>query len=111
MKSFFAKFSLRGGKLHGLFQLFGIHSRDPYGRCAEDIYNGLSFIAWYENGIPIGPSWRQLIGGSWLYGIADTYGHFSGVNSEEVAYIYQDLELAMIGKFQNGLMVILSIYP
>ena len=46
---------------------------------------------------------RSLIGGSYLYGIVDEKGEFTGTN--DIAFIYQDLELALIGQFDKGIMV------
>ena len=89
--------------MHGFVQIFGIHSRNHDGHCTETIEKGLSFVGWYENGIPVGQCWRQLIGGSWMYGKVDEYGHFTG-KGKEVAYLYQDLELAMLGRFKDSLM-------
>ena len=53
-------------------------------------------------GKPVGATWRQLIGGAWLYGNLDQNGAFSG---ENFAYLYQDLELAIVGEFKDGLLV------
>ena len=94
--------SLKNGKLHGLVEMYGILTRDPQDACAESIFEGLSFIGRYENGTPAGVCWRQLVGGSWLYGQVDKDGHFSGDN---IAYIYQDLKLALIGRFKKGMLV------
>ena len=95
---------LKNGKLHGLVQTYGILSRDPIGQCPGSIFKGLSFIGWLENGTPVGVSWRQLVGGSWLYGKVDENGEFSGINS--IAILHQDLEMAMVGTYQNGILVI-----
>ena len=43
------------------------------------------------------------MGDSWIYGIVDENGRFTG--EKNVAYIYQDLELAMVGKYTNGIFV------
>ena len=43
-----------------------------------------------------------LVGGSWIYGPVDENGEFTG---NDIAYLYQDLELAIIGKFKHGLLV------
>ena len=56
----------------------------------------------YENGKPTGPCWRHLIGSNYLHGIVDNEGEFTGNN---IAFIYQDLQLALVGKFIKGLMV------
>ena len=82
--------------------MYGIVPMDPHGHCSEYLSPGLSFIGYYDNGQPKGPCWRQLVGGSWLYGKLDENFEFTG---KDIAYIHQDLELAMIGQFEKGLMV------
>ena len=86
----------------GIVQIFGTFTQHAEDACSESIFEGLSFVGRYENGRPIGVCWRQLIGGSWLYGLVDKDGRFSG---ENIAYIYPDLEFALIGSFSNGIMV------
>ena len=61
----------------------------------------------YENGKPTGPCWRHLIGSNYLHGIVDNEGEFTGNN---IAFIYQDLQLALIGEFKKGIMVMISFY-
>ena len=95
--------TLKNGKLQGLVQIFGIFTRDPQENCGESVYPGLSFVGWFEQGVPFGACWRQLVGESWIYGIVDENGRFTG--EKNVAYIYQDLELAMVGKYTNGILV------
>ena len=51
-----------------------------------------------------GPCWRHLIGSTYLYGVVDDYGEFTGDN---IAFIHQDLELALVGNFNMGIMVLL----
>ena len=94
--------TLKNGKLDGLVQIYGILSRNVIGHCSDIITPGLAFVGHFENGIPIGPVWRQLVGGSWLYGELDDNFEFTG---QDIAFIHQDLELAMIGQFEKGLMV------
>ena len=100
---------LKNGKLHGLVQMYGILPLDLNGHCkkANFDYNGLSFIGNYESGIPMGPSWRRLVGGAWIYGNVNKNGEFTGTNG--IAYIYPDLELLMVGQFKNGLLVIITL--
>ena len=96
--------SLKNGKLNGLIQAFGIFTVDPYGHhCSKYASTGLSFVGWFKDGKPSGPCWRFLIGGSVLYGKVDENGDFTGL--KDVAFIYQDLELALIGSFRKGIMV------
>ena len=84
--------------------MYGIFPLDTNGICSEYEAYGLSFIGYYENGIPTGPCWRKLVGGAWMYGIVDENGQFTG--KKEIAYIYPDLELLMVGQYKNGLLVI-----
>ena len=93
---------LKNGKLHGVAQMFGISSMNPNGRCAKSVEKGLSFIGYFEEGQIVGHCWRQLIGGSWMYGKLNDQSEFTG--SKDIAYIYPDLELAMIGHFEKGLI-------
>ena len=83
--------------------MYGILPMDPHGHCSEHLTPGLSFIGYYDNGQPKGPCWRQLVGGSWMYGILNENGEFTG--AANMAYIYQDLELAMVGNYNKGLLV------
>ena len=76
---------------------------DPKGHCSSVVFNGLSFLGWFEDGKPKGPCWRSLLGGTYVYGIVDDMGEFTG--SKDIAFIYQDLELALIGDFKRGIMV------
>ena len=94
--------SLKNGKLHGLVQIYGKLTADPEGHCSSKLFKGLSFVGWFEEGKPVGPYWRELLGGTYLYGVVDENGEFTG---PDIAFIYQDLELALVGDFQKGLMV------
>ena len=96
--------SFKNGKLHGLIQVYGKMSVDPKGHCSEKYFDGLSFIGWFEEGKPTGPCWRYLVGGTYIYGVVDNRGEFTGSN--DIAFIYQDLELALVGEFNKGIMVI-----
>ena len=94
--------SLKNGKLHGLVQIYGKLTADPEGHCSSRLFKGLSFVGWFEEGKPVGPHWRALLGETYLYGVMDENGEFTG---PDIAFIYQDLELALVGEFQKGLMV------
>ena len=91
------------GKLNGIVQAYGKVTVDPIGHCSQSVKKGLSFIGYFKNGKPTGPCWRFLLGGTFIYGIVDENGEFTG--SKDIAFIYQDQELAMIGDFNRGLMV------
>ena len=94
--------SIKNGKLHGLVQIYGVLTADPEGHCSSRVFKGLSFVGWFEEGKPVGPYWRALLGGTYLHGVVDVNGEFTG---PDIAFIYQDLELALVGEFQKGLMV------
>ena len=94
--------SIKNGKLHGLVQIYGKLTADPEGHCSSRLFKGLSFVGWFEEGKPAGPYWRALLGETYLYGVVDENGEFTG---PDIAFIYQDLELALVGEFQMGLMV------
>ena len=46
------------------------------------------------------------MGSTYIYGIVDKNGEFTG---DEIGFIYQDLELALVGKFNKSIMVTFSI--
>ena len=104
-KDLLVRSTLKNGKLHGMVQIYGILSRNFEGRCSDIMISGLSFVGHFENGSPVGPCWRQLVGGSWLYGTLNENQEFSGT---DIAYLHQDLQLVMIGEFRNGIMVSFS---
>ena len=47
------------------------------------------------------------MGSTYIYGNVDRYGEFTG---DDIAFIYQDLQLALIGEFKKGIMVMISFY-
>ena len=77
-------------------------TRHKSDHCPYKIFTGLSFIGWYKDGKPTGPCWRRLKGPTYLYGIVDDNGDFTG---DDISFIYQDLETALVGKFDKGIMV------
>ena len=66
----------------------------------------MSFVGHYENGSPSGISWKGLVGGAWLYGNLNPMwgapGEFSGA---DIAYIYPDMTTAILGTFDNGILI------
>ena len=92
---------LKESKLHGFVKMYGAVSADPESLCASNIDPILSFIGYFEAGIPSGICWRGLIGGAWLYGQVDANGDFTG---SDIAYIYPDMKTAIIGKFVKGML-------
>ena len=55
-------------------------SVDPKGHCSDKHFEGLSFLGWFEEGKPTGPCWRFLVGGTYIYGVVDNRGEFTGSN-------------------------------
>ena len=70
------------------------------------MFQGFFFLGLYENGKPTGPCWRHQLGSTYLYGVVDKNGELTG---DDIAFIYQDLELALVGKFSKGVMVSIFI--
>lgn len=91
------------GKLCGMVRKFGQISRDPNLKCDKYEHLNLGFLGRLdeETGYPVGPCFRGLIGGGFLFANfsnGKSGGQFSGAN---VAYIYPDAEMAMVGKFDQ----------
>ena len=66
------------GKFHGFVVINGILSNDPKSSCAPSVNPGLGFIGHFNDGIPVGVCWRELLGGAWIYGEVNKEGLFSG---------------------------------
>ena len=79
----------------------------------------MTWVGRYKSGIPWGRCWQwregigvhQIIlfllyllfqGGGWLTAVVDSSGVFSG---SKVAFVYPDLETALVGNWQDGKMV------
>ena len=62
----------------------------------------LLFIGKYRNGKPAGNCWEYREGGGFIYGEPDDSGKFTG---DQIAFIYPDLETALVGRFVDGVMV------
>jgi len=62
----------------------------------------LTFVGRYANGRPSGPCWTYREGGGFLFGIPDHSGTLTGA---DIAYIYPDLETALVGEFDREVMV------
>jgi hypothetical protein len=58
----------------------GISSNDPKGHCTNVVTSGIGFMGNFKSGKPHGVCWRELIGGSWIYGQVDDDGLFTGKN-------------------------------
>ena len=81
----------------------------------------VTWVGRYRAGIPWGRcwQWREVIsywyavvfiwdnfqGGGWLTAIVDSNGVFSG---SQVAFVYSDLETALVGSWEEGSMVAAS---
>jgi len=59
----------------------------------------------YKNGVAYGQCWEWKEGGAWLTGDVDEHGKFTG---NSVAFLYPDLQTALLGQFDNGVMVAAS---
>jgi len=77
------------GSLHGFCRHFSDKDR-------------LSFLGYYFNGKPSGTCWKIIDGGGCVVGKVDTEGKLTG---SDIAYLYPDFETALIGSFENGMMV------
>ena len=83
------------GVLHGLARKVDMKKFREFRR-------QLSFIGRYRNGRAFGPCWLYKEGGGFLYGIPDENGKFTG---DKLAYVYPDLETALIGRFKDGILI------
>ena len=64
--------------------------------------HSLGYLGFYDNGKPLGYAWKGINKG-WIHGKLDEKdGSFTG---DKIAYIYHDLEVALVGKFVNSTMV------
>jgi len=68
---------------------------------AQETIREVSMVGAYVNGRPRGPSWKFLVGGTFLYGSVHS-GHFT---TDAGAFIAQDLEHCYLGRFAEGKMV------
>ena len=96
---------LRHGRLHGPVRMFGQYSNDPKSSCAGKQLNAgaLSFVGHFSHGVPTGYCWKGLLGGAWIHGkVNPEDGEFTG---EDIAYVYPDFKIALVGKFEKGIMV------
>ena len=64
--------------------------------------HSLGYLGIYDNGRPLGYAWKGINKG-WIHGKLDEKdGKFTG---DKIAYIYHDLEVALVGKFVKSTMV------
>lgn len=68
----------------------------------RDPDQNLAFVGRFVKGLPFGVCWLGQDGGSWLVGQVDQMGHFTRDN---LAYIYPNLKTALMGQFENGVML------
>ena len=61
-----------------------------------------AFIGVYKAGVCNGYIWQGMLGGGWLHGQVDEYGHLSG---DDIIYIYPDFNTCLCGTFDKGKMV------
>lgn len=63
----------------------------------------MSLTGRFSNGIPTGDFWIQMIGGGFLHGkFEENTGKVTG---DKLAFIYPDMETALVGKFTNFEMI------
>ncbi len=78
-------------------------SNDKRGKCSDRrVELGVSFVGHFRDGRPVGRVWRGLPGGTWVTGRVDQEGELTG---EDVAFVYQDLKTAVVGRFKDGILV------
>ena len=95
---------LKNGKLDGPVRMFGQMTADRKSTCKEKDYlnTDLSFMGEYKDGKPNGYCWKGIHGGGFLYGLVNAEGDFTG---GDIAYIYPDIELALVGQLEKEVMV------
>ncbi len=76
--AFVATGRLHRGCFEGFVVIQGILSNDPKGHCTNVVTPGIGFMGNFKSGKPHGVCWRELIGGSWIYGQVDDDGLFTG---------------------------------
>ena len=64
-------------------------------------YSGTHFQGFFKNGQAFGHFWIHMAGGGHLHGQVSSDGLISG---NDIAYIYQDGETALLGKFEDRVM-------
>ena len=90
----------RNGKPEGIVRHFGKVLMNKEHVCYKPVgFKGLSFVCRYHKGRAVGPCWRFAYGGGVLYSMNDKF------TGDDVAYIYPDMSLAMVGKFEDGVMI------
>ena len=63
---------------------------------------GFGFIGMYKNGRPDGDFWIGMKGRGYLHGKASPVD--GSITGDSIAYIYPDMETALIGRFENKFM-------
>ena len=67
----------------------------------ELLFSGTHFQGFFKNGQAFGHFWIQMVGGGHLHGQVSPDGMISG---NDISYIYQDGETALLGKFEDRVM-------
>ena len=93
---------VRNGKMHGNVRRFGqfVTVMDRF--CLNKIFAGLGYVGRFEQGVPVGPQWRVVVGFGVIYGHVDEHGEMTGDN---IAFIYPDMRTAIMGKFEKGKLI------
>ena len=96
-------FKLKHGLMSGLVTMHGKMPNEPSRTCFIECHeHGLGYFGHFENGKPVGTAWRGLMGNGWIYGKVDQHGDHTG---NEIAYIFNDFQTALVGRFEKGIMV------
>ena len=95
---------LHKGKLTGIVRLFGHIAADKDSGCKskDGLNSELMFVGRWVDGVATGEAWKVTFGAGAVYGRLDAEGQFTG---DDIAYIYPDKELALVGKFDKTVMV------
>jgi len=62
----------------------------------------LSWVGWFQAGLAVGTCWQSVEGDAWLVGKVDKDGRMTG---DEIAFLYPDLSTALLGTFEEGVLV------
>ena len=63
--------------------------------------NKISFLGRFQNGKASGNFWYRMVGGGFMHGKFDEEGKATG---NDLAFIYPDMETALLGKFEDFVM-------
>ena len=102
--------TFKTGVMHGPVFAYGLSLilKDKYEakgfipKSSQDLFHsGMHFQGFFKNGQAFGHFWIQMVGGGHLHGQVNSDGLISG---NDIAYIYQDGETALLGEFEDRVM-------